>query len=142
VCRLPIDFRSLGTFSEVDLVRESGYLSALSAVTVELLADCLANHPDWCDAWFGWSDDKRSSPSWWLDGTGPSEYRLGYYDPSLERQAEPILFNDRVRACAEFVSLELESLTRTIARIDAARLGGESDLEVAIRLTQMDERRG
>jgi hypothetical protein len=53
-----------------------------------------------------------------------------------------MLFNDRVRACAEFVSLELESLTRTIARLDAARLGGESDLEVATRLTQMDERRG
>jgi hypothetical protein len=108
VCRLPIDFRSLRKFSEVELLRESGYLSARAAVTLELLADCLANHPDWCDAWFGWSDDKRSSPSWWLDGTGPSEYRVGYYDPSLERQAEPMLFNDRARACAEFVSRELE----------------------------------
>jgi hypothetical protein len=112
VCRLPIDFHTLGDVSPVELVRRSGYRGQEGQVTVDVIADCLAKHNDWVEAWFVWSDDQRFSPAWWLNARSPSGYEVGYYDPKLARQAKPSFFEDKVSACAEFV-------IRVIAQLDA-----------------------
>jgi hypothetical protein len=138
VCRLPIDFESLGNVSEVELVRRSGYLDLRKQMTVDHLATCLRDHPDWVRAWFLWSDNQRSSPNWWLAGWISHEYTLGYYDPKVDREAPPMRFDDKVEACAEYVSRAIASTADTIDRIEAIRQPGESDLDAAIRLSHTE----
>jgi hypothetical protein len=110
LCRLPIDFHEQMDVSALDLVRRSGYPSRPGSVSAPTIADCLARHPDWVEAWFVWSGDIRGSPSWWLDRNEAGEYLVGRYDPTLRRQAPPLVVGDKVRACAEFVSRYVESV--------------------------------
>jgi hypothetical protein len=106
VCRLPLDFHTIRSVSAVELVRRSGYRSARSGVTVERLAACLRDHPDWVDQWFDWSADNRSSPAWYVRESGDGRHELGFYEgPS---SAAPVLFADRAEACATFVLRYLE----------------------------------
>ncbi len=108
-CRLPIDF-SRGSVSAIELLVRSGYLTVRRDITLERLSDCLAMHPEWIDAWLQWSEDNRSSPSWYIETLGPDEFEVGHYNGGRSSQMQ---FDDRVRACAEFVSRELEQLAET-----------------------------
>jgi hypothetical protein len=110
VCRIPMDFRSLRNVSAMQLVRQTGYASVRSAISVELIGGCLGAHPDWIEAWLTWSTDNRSSPSWWIKCASPTSCRVGYYDPSHEHQEPPIRFDDKVRACAEYVLREVSQI--------------------------------
>ena len=106
-CRIPIEFRSRGDVSLNELVRHSGYLDRpeeLTTATVrsELLADTTL-----VDAWFAYSEDKRASSGWYLVVRGPQAYEVG-----LVPGGDPLLFSDRVDACAEFVVRELAGFRR------------------------------
>ena len=99
VCRLPIEFRH-GNVSAIDLVRRSGYVAARHDVTVDRLADCLATDPDFVDAWLKWSEDNRSTPAWYIKSLDTGAFEVGYFDHGRTSQA---MFDDRIRACAEYV---------------------------------------
>jgi hypothetical protein len=107
VSRLASD-HALGTMSPVELVERSGYRGLRSEVTVERLADCLAQHPDWVSAWLDYSEDKRSSPGWYIEDRDATETRVGYYEGPSSRPPTP--FDDKLRACAEFVRLEVDDI--------------------------------
>lgn len=104
VCRLPIDFRR-GNVSATALVRRSGYLAARHEVTVDRLADCLATDPDLVGAWLTWSEDNRSTPAWYIEALGTGGFEVGYYDHGRTSQ---VAFDDRIRACAEYLFRYLE----------------------------------
>ena len=106
VCRLPVDFHTIGTVSAVELVRRSGYRSMRSDVTVGRVADCLRDHPDWVDRWFEWSADNRSSPAWYVLESGDGRFELGFFDGRATESTS--FFTDRVEACATFVLRYLE----------------------------------
>jgi hypothetical protein len=106
VCRLPIDFDARRTASVADLVRESGYVTARAAVTVERLGACLAEHPDWVEAWFQWSADNRSTPAWYVTELPSGGFELGYHDGP--DSPPPVVLADRVPAAAAFVRRHLD----------------------------------
>ena len=108
VCRLPIDYVQLGTYSAAEVVRRSGYGLARDHVTVDRLAACLADHPEWVDAWFLWSDENRGIPAWYVRRAGSSGFRVGRKDHG--GQSEPLRFDNRTLACAEYVRREVESI--------------------------------
>ncbi len=108
VARIATDLYALGTVSAVELVERSDYRGRRDEVTVERLADCLAQHPDWMRAWLDYSEDKRSSPGWYIEGRDATESRVGYYEGRSSRP--PMQFDDKVRACAEFVHLEVDDI--------------------------------
>jgi len=108
VCRLAFDSYALGSVSPAQLVDRSGYRRHRDEVTVARLADCLTEHPDWANAWLDYSEDKRSSPGWYIQGRDPDESRVGYYEGESSRA--PMRFDDKVRACAEFVRLEVDDI--------------------------------
>jgi hypothetical protein len=110
VCRLPVDFYTIGTLSAVDLVEQSGYLGRRADVTVSRLIDCLEAHSDWVHAWFGWSLDNRSMPAWWIGGVGADRYEVGYSEAPGPSAGPPLQIKGKVRACAEYVKRELEHL--------------------------------
>ncbi len=108
VCRLPLDFHATRTMSAVDLVRASGYPAVRSEVTVERLATCLRDHPDWVEQWFEWSADNRGSPAWYLLVSGSGEFQLGFYEGPDSQP--PVTLTDKVHAAAEFVHRYLEQV--------------------------------
>jgi hypothetical protein len=115
VCRLPVDYESMGRFNAVELMQRSGYPTERSFVTVDRLSACLADHPDWVNAWFSWSDDTRTTPAWYIRACGPDRFEVGLHDGPGSQL--PMAFDNRVRACAEFVHRAIDS----IAGIDDPR---------------------
>jgi hypothetical protein len=105
VCRLPIDFER-GGVSAIVLIRQSGYLALRREVIVERLSECLTKDPGLVDAWIKWSEDNRSGPAWYISTLGPREFEVAYLDHG--RSSQHRRFDDKVCACAEYVSHELE----------------------------------
>lgn len=117
IARLPIDFAA-GDVSPVDLVRESGYIACRTDITPAAIEARLLPHPDWVRAWFRYSEDQRGSPAWWVGGIGDGRYQVGYYDPSLQKQAEPFEYDSKARAAAEFAMRHVDGIADWIERDD------------------------
>ena len=107
ICRMPLD--RYGKDSHVDLVERSGYLDHRREVTVERIYDCLANDPALIDAWQDWCDDNRSTPAWYFRTLGPGEFEVGHFNRSGTTTVR-LRFDDRQRACAEYMLRDLEML--------------------------------
>ena len=112
VCRLPIDYVQLGTFSAAEVVRRSGYGPARDRVTIDRIEACLVDHPEWVDAWFHWSDENRGIPAWFVRRSESSGFRVGRKDHGGE--SESLWFDDRTAACAEYVRREVDSIWRLL----------------------------
>jgi hypothetical protein len=112
ICRLPLDYKEIGSASAVTLVERSGYLPRRADVTTGRLAAALAEHPDWIQAWFDWSDDKRTDRGWYLVEAGPMEFWVGYIHLGASLRSEPLRFDDKGRACAVFIRHEVGQIAR------------------------------
>jgi hypothetical protein len=105
VCRLAWDYHAMRTVSARELIARSGYGDRWRSFSVELLVATLRQHPDWVDAWFQWSEDKRVSSGWYISRRGESAFDVGQY-PTVP----PVRYGDRTEACAVFVRYELASI--------------------------------
>ena len=108
VCRLAFDFYAARTVSPVQLVARSGYGRHRDEVTVPRLERCLAEYPEWVNAWLDYSEDKRSSPGWYIQGRERISFLVGYHEGRSSRP--PMRFDNKVRACAEFVRREVDDI--------------------------------
>lgn len=61
VYRLPTDFNTLGNKSLTQLLNESGYTVDSASVTESNIAAILSDNSEWCDAWLGYSQDRRTN---------------------------------------------------------------------------------
>jgi hypothetical protein len=104
VCRMPLDQER----SHVDAMERSGYLDHRGAISVEHLYACLTQNLDLVDAWQGWSDDNRASPARYLRSIGTGPFEVGLIQGG--RTTERLTFDDRARACAEYILREVESI--------------------------------
>ena len=105
LCRLPLDFHNIGTKSLLQLIEESGYHNNSEVVTEATLASLLGSKPDWCDAWIGYSQDRRTSSGWTIQ-QDDDEFIVQYYPNG----STVLRFTDRPAACAAFAIRELNSL--------------------------------
>jgi hypothetical protein len=127
VARLAFDHYALRTWSEVELLARSGYMTSRPEVSEQLLAQSLSRHSDWIDAWFRLSGDNRSSPAWWVGGAGPGRYEIGFFDIDRENRLGPLPFTDKALACAAYVKRHVETTADLIER-DERQLTDESRL--------------
>jgi hypothetical protein len=110
LCRIPRDFRERGDVSMVSLLKETGYVEMPDQITVEAIELHLKAHPELVEIWQSESQDKRSSPAWYL--MSPTDYSntrkawvVGNY-PSNEIHE----FKDGFKACAFYIKKESEQL--------------------------------
>src|SRR5688572_15332668 len=110
LCRMPIVFEQRSDASMVALLRESGYVEARSEVSEKEIEIHIRKNPSLVDVWVGYSQDRRSSPAWYLaePGTGldgDEGWRVGYY---TERDRPPErVFPNEFAACAFFIMREV-----------------------------------
>jgi hypothetical protein len=108
--RMPLEFKSRGNVSMLQLLAESGYLQNQSLVTVELLTAYFAEHPESIDAWLLQSLDNHGSPSWYLldpsAANTQGKWAVGFY-PGERRE----YFERGEDACAVFVMNRLIQLS-------------------------------
>ncbi len=126
VARLPLDFKS-GRRSAHALIADSGYRAHRGEINVDRLERYLATEPDLVDAWLVWSGDNRGWPAWYIEPDGHGRYEVGYYDGG---RSSVQAFDDKVRACAEYVHRELEHLA------DQADIVGSIKRAIRRRLTR------
>ena len=107
VCRLPVDYHAIGTKTLIQLMEEAGYFKNPSAVTESALRSCLAKYPDFCAAWIGYSQDRRTDSGWVIDERN-GVFTVFYY-PNGSTQLK---FEERPAACAAFAIRELSSLAK------------------------------
>jgi hypothetical protein len=105
ICDLPVQFKTRENVSVLQLLEDSGYREAPSKLTAESVSKYLYGHPDLTEAWFAYSEDKRTSSGWYLVQRSGDAFEIGYI-PKGER----ISIEGRVPACAEFIVREVRAI--------------------------------
>ena len=105
--RLPHDWHSIGTKSLSQLIDDSGYYCNPEVVTEQSLKAALVSRPDLCDAWIGYSQDRRTHCGWTIQ-TRDDMFIVQYYPNG----STILKFKDKPAACAAFAIREIASLTR------------------------------
>jgi hypothetical protein len=105
ICALPVQFKARGDVSVLQLVEESGYRNAPSELVAELVVRHLSEHPELIEAWFGYSEDKRTSSGWYLVQRSGDTFEIGYFP-----KGEQMLIKGRAQACAEFIVREVREI--------------------------------
>ncbi len=118
LCRMPIEHVRRGNVSMVGLLRESGYLEDLEDLDAALFEAWLRANPEYLDSWLFYSNDQRSSPTWYLHEPGQSESRwaIGYVTGKPDH--EMLFYPDRFAATAQFIKKYVESLTENCLNAD------------------------
>jgi hypothetical protein len=111
--RMPSEFCRRSNVSMVQLLKESGYLSNVTAVTVQLLQEHFRSHADDLAAWVRKSEDNRSAPAWFItppnDENRSSKWAVGYF-PGNQLQH----YEHGHEACAIYVMRWLEQTSELI----------------------------
>jgi hypothetical protein len=96
IAQIPEHYQS-SPCSTASLIEESGLLDRPEALTTNGVEGVLRDHPDWVEQWMARGGDQRIAGGWVLECEG-ERYRLK--DFSTGKSA---FFDDRYRACAQFV---------------------------------------
>jgi hypothetical protein len=104
ICSLPSTFKHQG-IGWRQLVLSSPYSRSAAQLDESFLAAFLRGHPALIELWLAWSEDKRSSPSWFFRRVG-SRYECGFVgrDGSVSSQE---VFDEPAPPCARFILHEL-----------------------------------
>jgi hypothetical protein len=106
VCAFPRRYQTEG-LSPLQVFRETGYADHHDQITPEVLAEELRKNPDWIGDWYIWSENKRSSPSWFISQIGPSEWIVAMLERD-GRRSQVHTFSTALSATAFFVKMEME----------------------------------
>ena len=102
-----MDYHAVGTKSLIQLLEEAGYFENPTTVTESELKSHLSGRTDWCDAWVGYSQDRRTDSGWVISETDDG-FTVFYYPKGNTK----LKFPDIASACAAFAIRELSSLAR------------------------------
>jgi hypothetical protein len=96
----------------LQLVNESGFREAPALLTTEAATTYLGLHQELIQPWLIYSMNKRASKGWYIVGKA-GQYEVGYVPIG---QREVLRFEDRTRACAEFVVREVREIASMFPR--------------------------
>ena len=104
ICRIPVDYKTLRTFSVIELVQRSGIINEPQALNTENVINYLRAHSELIEAWLIHSDDQRCSPSWYFYKVEDGKWVVGY-SPEIghSEHGERLFFQDQFEACANFI---------------------------------------
>jgi hypothetical protein len=111
VVRLPRRFAARDDVSMFTLLVESGYLVHHAAIDPAVIRESLVREVGCVDDWMTYSYNKRTVSGWYCCETEEGGFVVGYAGGTGEKGA-PIVYSDRLEACAHFIKNELEEMRR------------------------------
>ncbi len=108
VLAIPHDFHERKNASSIDLLNESGYLEFNELIQQENIIEILKADPNLITEWLQWSDDKRSTPTWYFTRGDDGWCFVGHSPEGNE--FKEINTKDEFKACAAFIKLEAERI--------------------------------
>lgn len=108
---LPSNYIACNT-SPWEFLKKSGYFAEHEQISDEIIRQKLAEHPERVNEWVNYSENKRSTPGWFLKTDDKRSYIVGYID-SQSRITEQNEFVDPITACAKFIKKEIEAMRKT-----------------------------
>lgn len=105
ICEIPIELKARGDVSVLHLVRESGFGTQHAIVTVDALGKYLQAKPALIDAWFEYSEEKRTSSGWYILQRPDGQFEVAFFP-----KGESLIIANRASACAEFVLREVRAI--------------------------------
>ena len=111
IVRMPLDEGPKD--SHVSLRQATGYMDRRGEINVDALYARLSADEHLVDAWQTWVEDQRSTPNWYFRTLDSGRFEVGLFD----RQGRPSnvqVFDDRARACAEYLRHEIDSTAEAI----------------------------
>jgi len=106
ICAIPADSHRRRDVSVVRLLEESGYETLRDVIGVAEIRQHLEVHPRLISSWAGYSEDKRGGSGWYFI---QRRRCVGYFSSDEGKSWEQV-FDERSRACAEFIKHEIDSI--------------------------------
>ncbi len=111
ICAMPIEFRSRGDISMVQLFIESGFAAHSGGVTLDSIACHLDVRQELITAWAMESEDQRCDGGAYFD---ESRCRVGYYESGSPALSWDRAFPNRATACAFYILIEMSILAEIV----------------------------
>jgi len=109
VLSLPNAMKTEDNVSPWSLVLESRYSDYATDITESRIHSALLKHPERITEWFQYSEDQRSTPSWYLMEKPGGQYEIGFLDRK-HCTSNVQVFEERAEACAAFIKRALDQI--------------------------------
>jgi len=110
---LAYDYLKSGNISPINLLKESGYLEFPDQINEEEIEEVLKLYPHLIDEWLLWSENKRSTPTWFFTKDNDDGWCFVGHSPE-SKEFEEINTKDEFKACAAFIKREAERLRKFV----------------------------
>lgn len=103
ICRFSVNYKSVGSKSINDWVRDSGWLTYKGSILLGDIKKFLKSSPELIESWLCYSSSKRTSPGWYFkEGENKNSFVIGYYQSKIGKTKET-KYQNSIDACAQFV---------------------------------------
>jgi len=109
---LPHELHRINTVSIIELLRESSYFDNYNNISVENIHDALNLYPECVNEWMQYSEDKRASSGFYIKQEECKKYIIGFINVNGNHNFQPVVYDDRIEACAFFIKKEAESIRK------------------------------
>jgi hypothetical protein len=106
IVHIPYDFHQIKTKSTYTLLLESGYFEVYDQIDENKIIEALKKQPHLIAQWLQWSEDNRSSPSWYFTKGDDGKCFVGHWPEGKE--FKEINTSDEFIACAAFIKRDIE----------------------------------
>lgn len=113
IVHLAYDYRKRGNISSLNLLKESGYLEFPDQIGEEEIAAILKLYPNLINEWLLWSENKRSTPTWFFTKDNDDGWYFVGHSPE-SKEFEEINTKDEFKACTAFIKREVERLRKFV----------------------------
>ena len=107
IVRIPYEYHETKTKSWNTLLQESGYFDIYSQIQENDIVEILKKDTTLITQWMQWSDDSRSSSTWYFTKSDDNKYFVGHWPEGKE--FKEMYTKDEFTACAYFIKCEIES---------------------------------
>jgi hypothetical protein len=105
---LPNKFQE-GNDTIYTLLKNTGYFDNKNEVNESDIYEALLKNQECINQWIIFSEDNRSSPSWYIIEYKKGKYTVGFYPE--DKNLKPVDYKDKALACAKFVKRKIDDIS-------------------------------
>ena len=108
-------FYEIGTKTIISLLEETGYFEYFDKISAEDIEVLLKKNSDQIEEWFGYSEDQRCGPAYFIEKKNDSSYMIKYIEGDKINLISE--YSDPIKCCANFIKYEVEKIRNNVLKI-------------------------